>query len=788
MPIKPQPVKITEKLKEKPIVNKEKNKNIDNNKNNLNIKEIINKIKKPKPLLDNSKFKNIIQHKEKEQGNKIKINNNNTNNSYKPKPIKVNIIKKDNSPKKEISAKTIYSYDKKQTNVPTNTKLLKVNNFHNKEKLYDIINMVNKSDINLKENNSINNYQKWNKISEINNMKNNTISNTKNKEANKANLSAIITKKYIPIRFNINLDKNKTADTKIQNTNNNNKINTINSNKSSIKSPQEFKIEGNKSYKTSTYTSPSPKNNYNNNSGGKGTSIIITSSRINDFKEGLSNRGKIQHTVSLRSSNNNDNRENSTSKYTGKNYLNIPNDKNRSITIISSKEDIEFEKEEDKIKKRYDKTNTKINNEKPNKRNSGTTDFHFRTNNINNTYKNSKYVRTEPNQKDKRNIQINLKKDENKNNARNYFISPISKPNQSNVNNKNYFSNENKKLFISNNIKDENNSKNDNKYNINEIKKNIKDKYSKDNNNNLSNDNNKNNIYYNINSNNINTVFISSYGSNKLKDNKNEDKNKNENNLNTKIYNSNNSTKFTNNFKNEIKTNNENKDGKNNNTPKNIINNKIENNSSIVSPINSSKIKEESSETKENKQNIKDIQTYLLNREKNEKINQEKLNNLDDIKEQINKNINNVQISETKLNNDINKNERNLEEIKIEQDTNSHISDFNIEKELDKIEYDFLKKSPAENNVFNNLNLLNTGSKELYNKYDFLDTPGLSEYTKAFLTSQTSALKPELNIYTRAYLNSLGNDDDNNNSKSPELTKLTKEYLSKNNLLDDSKE
>ena len=162
---------------------------------------------------------------------------------------------------------------------------------------------------------------------------------------------------------------------------------------------------------------------------------------------------------------------------------------------------------------------------------------------------------------------------------------------------------------------------------------------------------------------------------------------------------------------------------------------------------------------------------------------------MDDIKEQINKNINNVQISETKLNNDINKNERNLEEIKIEQDTNSHISDFNIEKELDKIEYDFLKKSPAENNVFNNLNLLNTGSKELYNKYDFLDTPGLSEYTKAFLTSQTSALKPELNIYTRAYLNSLGNDDNNNNnSKSPELTKLTKEYLSKNNLLDDSKE
>ena len=225
---------------------------------------------------------------------------------------------------------------------------------------------------------------------------------------------------------------------------------------------------------------------------------------------------------------------------------------------------------------------------------------------------------------------------------------------------------------------------------------------------------------------------------------------------------------------------------KSNITPNNEINNKIENKSSISSHINSFKNKEELNEAKNKEQNIKDIQTYLLNKEKNEINNKEEMPSFEYMKDKINVNINNVQISQTKLNNDSNKKQENAEEIKTEQDSNTLLSDFNIQKQLEI--YDFLKNSPARNNVFNNINLrLNDRGMELYDKYDFLDTPGLSDYTKAFLSSQASALRPELNIYTRAYLNSLGNDDDNN-KKRPELTKLTKEYLSKNDLLNDIKE
>ena len=62
-------------------------------------------------------------------------------------------------------------------------------------------------------------------------------------------------------------------------------------------------------------------------------------------------------------------------------------------------------------------------------------------------------------------------------------------------------------------------------------------------------------------------------------------------------------------------------------------------------------------------------------------------------------------------------------------------------------------------------------------EYDFLNNPELSDFTKEYLASHTSGLRPELNAYTKAYLNNLSNDD---NVTKPELTNLTKEYLSKN--------
>ena len=68
-------------------------------------------------------------------------------------------------------------------------------------------------------------------------------------------------------------------------------------------------------------------------------------------------------------------------------------------------------------------------------------------------------------------------------------------------------------------------------------------------------------------------------------------------------------------------------------------------------------------------------------------------------------------------------------------------------------------------------------------EYDLLNNPELSDFTKEYLASHTSGYRPELNAYTKAYLNSLSNDD---NATKPELTSLTKEYLSNNFLLNEN--
>ena len=74
-----------------------------------------------------------------------------------------------------------------------------------------------------------------------------------------------------------------------------------------------------------------------------------------------------------------------------------------------------------------------------------------------------------------------------------------------------------------------------------------------------------------------------------------------------------------------------------------------------------------------------------------------------------------------------------------------------------------------------------------YDKYNLLTSLELSDETKAFLTSYnyTSSLRPELNDYTKAYLDTL--NDNNITDIKPELTNLTKEYLSQNSGYDDKK-
>ena len=83
------------------------------------------------------------------------------------------------------------------------------------------------------------------------------------------------------------------------------------------------------------------------------------------------------------------------------------------------------------------------------------------------------------------------------------------------------------------------------------------------------------------------------------------------------------------------------------------------------------------------------------------------------------------------------------------------------------------------NNLNINLPNLNIYSdiNDYYN-YDFLTNLELCEDTKVYLASYASSpLRPELNDYTKDYLNSL---NDNGSEKKPELSDLTKKYLSQN--------
>ena len=97
----------------------------------------------------------------------------------------------------------------------------------------------------------------------------------------------------------------------------------------------------------------------------------------------------------------------------------------------------------------------------------------------------------------------------------------------------------------------------------------------------------------------------------------------------------------------------------------------------------------------------------------------------------------------------------------------------------------YLSKLKTGDLLKDNLNLPPLDNFNELNTYDFLNSPELSEETKAYLSTYTSNTRPELNDYTKAYLNSL---EDTSNEARPELSNLTKEYLLQNSGNDDKKE
>ena len=631
--------------------------------------------------------------------------------------------------------------------------------------------MINKSESNSKANKNNNNLsQKWNKITEIKNIKRNIISNKK--EMPKTNTSSIVNKNYNTSKYQIIKNDKKQEINPSQKNNNNNtyayaysnktdKSNTsrhvidINKNENKIKNNTQNNFGINKPYKTLTYNS-STKENFN--SGKNGTSIIITSSKVDEDNNDPLNKGKIHHMVTVRTfkNNENNNRSNSTSK--NNKTLNTSNNrKNRSITIISSNEDIEIEKDGDNIgRKKVSNFNLRNKNNLKNE---------------NNKFVN-KYIKTEPNENKKIENEIKENKEGNKIIGRNYISSALN----SNASNerKNYFSNNNDKVIVSNTTKksDDNNLKYINKLSSSEMKKNINRVNIRGDKNSLNNSITKNNINTNANSN-TNTVFISSYTSKRKKDINNEQiKNNNNNKDNTGLYNSNN---FTNNkieAKLENQINKETKEIKDISKLTNIsLTNNRKNSYKDKNTVNISSNKIEPKKEKNNEIEINDLKDETKNSEIKEiKENIIKPENIADINLIINK-------EEPKINKDINynnNNENNNNNNKLEEDIDININSFNESK------LDYLNLLSHTNDInLSNLfkNKMNLSSLNNAVEYDFLNNPELSDFTKEYLASHTSGLRPELNAYTKAYLNNLSNDD---NVTKPELTNLTKEYLSKN--------
>ena len=152
--------------------------------------------------------------------------------------------------------------------------------------------------------------------------------------------------------------------------------------------------------------------------------------------------------------------------------------------------------------------------------------------------------------------------------------------------------------------------------------------------------------------------------------------------------------------------------------------------------------------------------------------------------------------------NDMNKIKEKIEEIKVEVEEINNINNKGQKKEEEMPKEEIKSDILINDNIpkINDINILKENNLNIdipstnldiypdinaYDKYNLLTNLELSDETKAFLTSYTyTSSRPELNDYTKAYLDTL---NDNSNDIKPELTNLTKEYLSQNIENDDKK-
>ena len=231
--------------------------------------------------------------------------------------------------------RSINSNNKRQSNLQTTNNNEKSPKESSKQNRNNYKNSVINNYVASKENKTINNNS--NKISEISNTKRYKTPN-KN-EISKSGQKVITNNKY-DIQKHLYLSNNKMNAIKPQQKNLNSKtyntkLNTPakligykynKSNENINKNNTLFKFGEKKPYKSLTYKSTKKDNltSYN-----KGTTIIITSSKINDDKNSRLNKGRIHHMVTVRTTNNN--RPNSTAQNNG-----IKKTENNSINISNN--------------------------------------------------------------------------------------------------------------------------------------------------------------------------------------------------------------------------------------------------------------------------------------------------------------------------------------------------------------------------------------------------------------------------------------------------------------------
>ena len=266
----------------------------------------------------------------------------------------------------------------------------------------------------------------------------------------------------------------------------------------------------------------------------------------------------------------------------------------------------------------------------------------------------------------------------------------------------------------------------------------------------------------------------------------------------------------------EPKTNNSSKNSPNQNKSKEsqIKQNTNINSKTLFSQNDKSNLKNEPiSKPSNNNSNVSTVnRTYLSN---NANINKEKDKNTNPYSSPINNTVDNQSRNDNKkkeddklVKKDLNSEDKNeKDEIEMEpkpenkeekiEEINKKSSDKKLENKIKELESNLDQKLDYLNYAKTSLSLtdgvkndtdnanVNKDEKEkekqfnIFEKYSFLNNPGLSDITREYLSAYASNPRPELSDFSKAYINSNLTETTTSNTR-PELSNLTKEYLKNN--------